>query len=101
MGNIYNWLWEALFKSFKNTFEIIKDLKQNGCFFHYLKNIRKYLVKNGFTKKENISKYNFIIKECYKLPFIKNIEKEINSKIEKICKKDKIYKDFKKYFNNQ
>ena len=76
-------------------------MKHNGCFFHYLKNIRKYLVKNGFTKKENISKYNFIIKECYKLPFIKNIEKEINSKIEKICKKDKIYKDFKKYFNNQ
>ena len=69
--------------------------------FHYLKNIKKHLVKNGFTKKENISKYNFIIKECYKLPFIKNIEKEINSKIEKICKKDKIYKDFKKYFNNQ
>ena len=26
---------EALFKSFKNTFEIIKDLKHNGCFFHY------------------------------------------------------------------
>ena len=39
--------------------------------------------------------------ECYKLPFIKNIEKEIKSKIEEICKKDKIYKDFKKYFNNQ
>ena len=69
--------------------------------FPLFKNIRKYLVKNGFTKKENISKYNFIIKECYKLPFIKNIEKEINSKIEKKCKKNKIYKDFKKYFNNQ
>ena len=39
--------------------------------------------------------------ECYKLPFIKNIEKEIKSKIEEICKKDKIYKDFKKYFKNQ
>ena len=92
---------EALFKSFKNTFENIKELKHNGCFFHYLKNIRKYLVKNGFTKKENITNYKFIIKECYKLPFIENIEKDISSKIEEICKKDKIYKDFKKYFNNQ
>ena len=52
-------------------------------------------------KKENISKYNFIIKECYKLPFIKKIEKEISWKIDEICKKDKIYKAFKKYFNNQ
>ena len=55
-----------------------------------MKNIRKFLVKNGFTKKINMDKYNYIIKKCYKLPFKKNINKYINKEIKS-----------ERYFNNQ
>ena len=41
-----------LFNSFQKVFKKIENLEHKGCFFHYLKNIRKYLVKNGFTKKK-------------------------------------------------
>ena len=57
------------------------------CFFHYLKNIRKYLVKNGFGKKSSENYYNYIIKSCYKLLFKKihkNIEKELKNYLERI-----------------
>ena len=43
---------ENLFNSFQKVFKKIENLELKGCFFHYLKNIRKYLVKNGFTKKK-------------------------------------------------
>ena len=43
---------ENLFNSFQKVFKKIENLEHKGCFFHYLKNIRKYLVKNGFTKKK-------------------------------------------------
>ena len=42
---------EGLYSSFKNVFDMLPDIKHNGCFFHFLKNIRKWLMKNGFTKK--------------------------------------------------
>ena len=50
----------ALYQAFKNIFIKLEFLVHKGCFFHYLKNIRKYLVKNGFTKKDIINQYNFI-----------------------------------------
>ena len=92
---------ESLFKAFKDTFDFSNDIKHNGCFFHYLKNIRKYLIKNGFGCKEKKNNYQYLINECYKLPFIENINKNIVKSINNICKKDKIYKDFNKYFINQ
>ena len=49
----------SLHESFKNVFSKLENLKHKGCFFHYMKNIRKFLVKNGFTKKINIDKYNY------------------------------------------
>ena len=92
---------EALFKAFKETFDFKDDVKHNRCFFHYLKNIRKYLIKNGFGRKEQNNNYQYIIKECYKLPFIENINKNIVNSMIKICKKNILFKDFNKYFINQ
>ena len=36
---------ENLLKDFKNHFKKLDNLLHKGCFFHYLKNIRKYLFK--------------------------------------------------------
>ena len=52
----------SLHESFKNVFNKLENLKHKGCFFHYMKNIRKFLIKNGFTKKINMDKYNYIKK---------------------------------------
>ena len=71
----------ALINAFKKTFEIIPNLKHNGCFFHYMKNIYKYLLKNKYTVKSNKSHYNYIIKSVYELPFKLNIEKNIDKEI--------------------
>ena len=90
----------SLFTAFKNEFSYIKDLKHLGCFFHYLKNIRKYLMKHGFTTNENQENYNYIINKCYEIPFINNIEKKIDKEIEKICKINNIYNNFLNYFKN-
>ena len=77
----------ALINSFKKTFEFIPNLKHNGCFFHYMKNIYKYLLKNKYTLKINKNHYNYIIKSVYELPFKFKIEKNIDKEIKKICKK--------------
>ena len=77
----------GLYRSFQNTFNNIKNLKHHGCFFHYLKNIRKFLIKHGFTKKENESHYKYIINNVYKLPFIKDIHLNIEKEIIRISKK--------------
>ena len=91
----------SLFTAFKNVFDNLGSLVHKGCFFHYLKNIRKYLVKNGFTKKENQNHYKYLINNCYQLPLKKNIDKSIEKDIKKICNKDKKYIEFLEYFNNQ
>ena len=65
-----------------------------------MKNIRKFLVSNKYTNKENTYKYNYIINEVSELPFKKNIDKSINKKINKSFK-NKIYKYFKEYFIKQ
>ena len=88
----------ALITAFKKTFDFIPNLKHNGCFFHYMKNIYKYLAKNTYTVKNNKSHYDYIIKNVYKLPFKLNIEKNIDKEIKKICKKNSFYKDFCQYF---
>ena len=67
----------GLYTSFKNIFNNLNNIKHNGCFFLFLKNIRKYLIKNGFTKKENETHYKYIITNVYKLPFKNNIDKSI------------------------
>ena len=63
-----------------------------------MKNIRKYLIKNGYTKKIK-KKYKYIIKNCYNLPFKKNINKNISKEIKNIFGKRKDYKEFETYFN--
>ena len=91
----------ALYQAFKHIFIKLEFLVHKGCFFHYLKNIRKYLVKNGFTKKDNISHYNFIINRCLNFPLKQNIDKTISKEINSLGKKNKLYKDFSIYFKNQ
>jgi len=34
----------ALYEAFGRTFEFIKNFKHIGCFFHFLMNIRKFLI---------------------------------------------------------
>ena len=91
----------SLYTSFKNIFSRLENLSHKGCFFHYLKNIRKYLVKNGFTAKKKLEDYKYIIDNCYNLPFKKNIDKNIEKEIKLIFKKNKNYNQFLDYFNNQ
>ena len=92
---------ENLFNSFQKVFKKIEYLEHKGCFFHYLKNIRKYLVKNGFTKKKMEDDYKYIIKTCYNLPFKKNIQKNIGKEFKNAFRKKNKYKDFENYFSNQ
>ena len=40
-----------------------------GCFFHYIKNIRKKLINLGFGTDANKGIYNEVIEFCYELPF--------------------------------
>ena len=70
-------------------------------FFHYLKNIRKYLVKNGFTKKDNISHYNCIIIRYHNFPLKQNIDKTISKEINTWFIINKHYKYFYVYFKKQ
>ncbi len=46
----------------------------------------------------NKKKYDYIIKNCYKLPFIEDINKKIDKEINKIFKKKGDYCKFNKYF---
>ena len=55
----------ALITAFKKSFDFIPNLKHNGCFFHYMKNIYKYLDKNNYTLKMNKFHYDYIIKSVY------------------------------------
>ena len=59
---------------------------------------KKIFIQNGFGTNNNKDYYNYIITEIYDLHFKKNIEKNINKKINHIYKKDKLYADFKEYF---
>ena len=81
----------ALFQAFKNVFFKLEFLEYKGCFFHYLKNIRKCLDKNWFIKKDNISHYNYIINRCYNLLLKQNIDKTISKEINTTGKKNKDY----------
>jgi len=91
----------ALYSSFNKVFNFIKNIKHNGCFYHYMANIRKYLVQNSYTTTDNIPKYDYIISNIYYLPFKKNIQNNINKEIDKICKKNKFYKKFNDYLKSQ
>ena len=65
-------------EAFKETFEFLLELKHYGCFFHYMKNICTYFLKNKYTTKENKKHYNYVIKNIYELSFNGKIEKRIN-----------------------
>ena len=78
--------WASITTDFENglikaiDLEIINkydNITHYGCFFHYLKNIRKQLVKLGFGTDANKNIYNDVIKFCYELPFSENIENNI------------------------
>ena len=90
----------SLFNAFGKTFNFIKNLRHVGRFFHFLKNVRKYLIKNGFTKTEKKNEYDYLMKETYKLPFIKNIDLDIENILNKIESKNKNYKDYIDYFRS-
>ena len=64
-----------LYQAFKNVINQIENLEHKGYFFHYLKNIRKYLVKNGFITKKKADDYKYIIDNCYRLPLKKILTK--------------------------
>ena len=55
------------------------DIKYNGCSFHFLKNIRKFLMKNGFTKKGNENHIKYLMNNVYSLPFKSKINKSIDN----------------------
>ena len=42
----------GLYKAFDKVFNPENKIKHIGCYFHFLQNIRKYLQKNGLTKKK-------------------------------------------------
>ena len=42
---------KALYNAFNNIFNKEKNIKQIGCHFHYLQNIRKYFQKKGIYKQ--------------------------------------------------
>ena len=52
-------------------------------------------------RKKKLEDYKYIIDNCYKLLFKKNIDKNIEEEIKLIFKKNKIYNLFLDYFNNQ
>ena len=91
----------SLYTAFKNVFTEIENLKHKGCFFYYLKNIWKFLIKNWFNKKVNKKKYKYIIENCYELPLKKNIHQTINKELQKKFKNNKDYEEFLTYFKNQ
>ena len=66
----------SLYSAFKNIFNQIENLQHKGCFFHYLKNICKYLIKNGFTAEKNKDFYKYIIDNCYRLQLKKILTKQ-------------------------
>ena len=76
----------ALINAFNKVFNKEKNIRHIGCYFHYLQNIRKYMQKNGYTKKKYIEIYNTVMSLCKILPFkkiknedlIKYIEKSLN-----------------------
>ena len=61
----------ALFKAFNEVFNEEKNIKHIGGYFHYLRNIRKYLEKNGLTSNKNIEYYHSLINIKKSLPFLK------------------------------
>ena len=61
-----------------------------GCFFHYIKNIRKKLINLGFGTDANKGIYNEVIEFCYELPFAENIEKNIKKKLINSLKRNQI-----------
>ena len=59
----------ALINAFNKIFNREKKIHHIGCYFHFLENIKKYLQKNGLTKKEYINIYNNIMSLCKELRF--------------------------------
>ena len=104
----------ALYSAFNKVFNVDNNIRQIGCYFHYLQNIRKYFQTKGLTKNIYKSFYNNIISTCKSLPF-KNIKgKELinliknNYKCLEKIKIDKelenpqtILEEFINYFENQ
>lgn len=81
----------ALISAFNEVFLSRKtNITHYGCYFHFLKNCRKKLVKEGFGTKDNEA-YDTAIQFTSSLPFKKNIEKNYNSIINKFFQKKKIY----------
>lgn len=63
-----------------------------------MKNIRSYLQRNGYISNNNIEHYDYLIKAISHLPFKNKNDVNNEKEIKKICKKNKKYKDFNKYF---
>lgn len=98
-----------LFNAFNIIFNKNKTIKQIGCYFHYINNIRKYLQSKGFTKDINKKKLDVVLYTIKDLPFLKLKGKDIEEYLKDNTKKfktelEEFYLYFKstwiKYFNN-
>ncbi len=59
-------------------------MKLSICYFYYLKNIRKFLVKEGYTCQKYKEEYDILIKFASQILFEKNIYKNFNKVVNKI-----------------
>ena len=104
----------ALYNAFNKIFNKEKNIRQIGCYFHYLQNIRKYFQKKGLTKNIYKNIYNNLMSSAKQLPFkelkenklidfIKNNYKSIlnNNKEENIEDSKIILDEFIDYFKFQ
>lgn len=66
--------------------------------FSFFKKYKKIFYTKWIYNKKNKDKYNYIINNVYKLPFIDNINKIIDKEVNKLFKKISEYSIFNKYF---
>ena len=67
----------VLYNAFNKVFNVDNHIRQIGCYFHFLQNIRKYFQKKGLLKNIYTNFYNNIISTCKTLPFKDLKEKKL------------------------
>ena len=77
-----------------NNNDTEKELRHIECYFHFLKNCRKKLKKEGYTSLKKISYYNMLINYVAQLY---NMDKSIKKNINTFFKDKKNYSFFKSY----
>lgn len=104
--------WDSFTTDFEkpliNAFHIVfnnkeegKEIYHIGCYFHFLKNCRKKLQKEGYTSLKKFADYNILMNYVAQLPFVYNIDKSIKKNINSFFKDKKKYSFFKSYLLDQ